>query len=311
LQIYFIIVATVASTNTKQKAYLQLHLAVFLFGFTAVIGKLITLEQTALVWNRLWIAVLGLVFIPGVIKGIRSIKRSNFLIFSGIGVLVALHWLTFYGSIKVGNSASVTLACLATSSLFTSILEPIITKSKFQWVELVLGLLVIVGIYFLSGVGEAYYWAIVIGIISAFLASLFSTLNKKYITGQNSLSVSTIELAAGFVFISVCYPLLQNLFPQPQWFPTGSDWWWLLVLGLLCTSLAFALALESLKVISAFISNLSINLEPIYGIVLAILFLNEDTQLNFDFYLGTAIILLAVILHPIITKIQNRKSSKN
>jgi drug/metabolite transporter (DMT)-like permease len=225
--------------------------------------------------------------------------------------LVALHWLTFYGSIKVGNSASVTLACLATSSLFTSILEPIITKSKFQWVELVLGLLVIVGIYFLSGVGEAYYWAIVIGIISAFLASLFSTLNKKYITGQNSLSVSTIELAAGFVFISVCYPLLQNLFPQPQWFPTGSDWWWLLVLGLLCTSLAFALALESLKVISAFISNLSINLEPIYGIVLAILFLNEDTQLNFDFYLGTAIILLAVILHPVITKIQNRKSSKN
>lgn len=302
---------TVASINTKQKAYLQLHLAVFLFGFTAVIGKLITLEQTALVWNRLWIAVLGLIFIPGVLRGIRSIKRSNFLIFSGIGVLVALHWLTFYGSIKVGNSASVTLACLATSSLFTSILEPLITKSKFQWIELLLGLLVIVGIYFLSGVGEAYYWAIVIGIISAFLAALFSTLNKKYITGQNSLSVSTIELAAGFVFISVCYPLLQNLFPQPQWLPTGSDWWWLLVLGLLCTSLAFALALESLKVISAFIATLSINLEPVYGIVLAIWFLNEDTQLNFDFYLGTAIILLAVILHPIITKIQNRKNSKN
>ncbi|MFB1012953.1 MAG: DMT family transporter [Bacteroidia bacterium] len=300
--------ATVASTNTKQKAYLQLHLAVFLFGFTAVIGKLITLEQTALVWNRLWIAVLGLVFIPGVIKGIRSIKRSNFLIFSGIGVLVAMHWLTFYGSIKVGNSASVTLACLATSSLFTSILEPLITKSKFQWIELILGLLVIVGIYFLSGVGEAYYWAIVIGIISAFLAAMFSTLNKKYITGQNSLSVSTIELAAGFVFISVCYPLLQNLFPQPQWFPTGNDWWWLIILGLLCTSLAFALALEALKEISAFIATLSINLEPVYGILLAICFLNEDTQLNFDFYLGTGIILLAVILHPIIIKIQKRES---
>jgi len=298
----------VATTNTKQKAYLQLHLAVFLFGFTAILGKLITLEQTALVWNRLWIAVLGLIFIPGVIQGIRSIKRSNFLIFSGIGILVALHWLTFYGSIKVGNSASVTLACLATSSLFTSILEPLITKSKFQWIELILGLLVIVGIYFLSGVGEAYYWAIVIGIISTFLAALFSTLNKKYITGQNSLSVSTIELAAGFVFISVCYPLLQNLFPQPQWFPAGNDWWWLIILGLLCTSLAFALALESLKEISAFISNLSINLEPVYGILLAIWLLNEDTQLNFDFYLGTGIILLAVILHPIIITVQKRGS---
>lgn len=297
-----------ATPNTKQKAYLQLHLAVFLFGFTAILGKLITLEQTALVWNRLWIAVLGLIFIPGVIKGIRNIKKSNLLKFSGIGVLVALHWLTFYGSIKVGNSASVTLACLATSALFTSILEPLITKSKFQKVEMLLGLFVIVGIYFLSGVGEAYYWAIVIGITSAFLASLFSTLNKKYITGQNTLSVSTIELTAGFIFISLCYPILQNIFPQPQWLPTGNDWWWLIVLGLLCTSLAFALALEALKEISAFISNLSINLEPVYGILLAIWFLNEDAQLNFDFYLGTSIILLAVILHPIITKIQKRKT---
>ena len=182
----------------------------FLFGFTAILGKLITLEQTALVWNRLWIAVIGLIVIPGVLKGVRSITRANFLIFSGIGVVVALHWLTFYGSIKVGNSVSVTLACLATSALFTSILEPVITKSKFQWVELLLGLIVIVGIYFLSGVGEAYYWAIIIGITSAFLAALFSTLNKKYITGQNSLSVSTIELTSGFVFISLCYPILQK-----------------------------------------------------------------------------------------------------
>lgn len=297
-----------ATPNTKQKAYLQLHIAVFLFGFTAILGKLITLEQTALVWNRLWIAVVGLIFIPGVLKGLRSIKKSNFFIFTGIGVLVALHWLTFYGSIKVGNSASVTLSCLATSSLFTSILEPLITKSKFKWVELLLGLLVIVGIYFLSGVGEAYYWAIVIGIISAFLASLFSTLNKKYITGQNTLSVSTIELGAGFVFISICYPILQSIFPQPQWLPTGNDWWWLIVLGLLCTSLAFALALDALKVISAFISNLSINLEPVYGILLAIWILNEDAQLNIHFYVGTSIILLAVLLHPILSRIQNRKS---
>ena len=133
---------------TKNKAYIQLHIAVFLFGFTAILGKLITLEQTALVWNRLWIAVLGLIFIPGVFRGIRTISVSNLLKFSGIGVLVALHWLTFYGSIKIGQSASVTLACLATASLFTSILEPVITKSKFQWIELVLGLIVIVGIYF-------------------------------------------------------------------------------------------------------------------------------------------------------------------
>jgi drug/metabolite transporter (DMT)-like permease len=288
----------------KQKAYLQLHLAVFLFGFTAILGKLITLDQTALVWNRLWIAVLGLIFIPGVIQGLKKIKPINRWRFSGIGVLVALHWLTFYGSIKLGDSASVTLACLATSTLFTSILEPIITKSKFEWLELFLGILVIIGIYFLSGVGEAYYWAIVVGLASAFLASLFSVLNKKYITGQNSVSVSVIELAAGFLFISLCYPLLQLYIPQSQWLPTGADWVWLIILGLLCTSLAFVLSIEALKELSAFISNLSINLEPVYGILLAIWLLNEDADLNMDFYVGTGIILAAVILHPVLIKLQ-------
>ena len=291
------------SVSNKQKAYLQLHLAVFLFGFTAILGKLITLEQTALVWNRLWIAVLGLIFIPGVYAGIKSIQRRSFLIFCGIGVLVALHWLTFYGSIKVGNSASVTLACLATTSLFTAVLEPLITKSKFQWIELILGILVILGIYFLSGVGETYFWAIVIGLISALLAALFSTLNKKYISGQNSLSVSTIELASGFLFISLTYPIHQRLFPQPAWLPIGNDWAWLLVLGLLCTSLAFAISLEALKELSAFVSNLSINLEPVYGILLAIWLLNEDADLNTDFYVGTGIILSAVLLHPVLNKV--------
>ena len=280
-----------------------MHIAVFLFGFTAIIGKLITLEQTALVWNRLWIAVLGLAAVPGVIKGIRSIRKKNILIFAGIGVIVALHWLTFYGSIKVGNSASVTLACLATASLFTSVLEPLITKSKFQWLELLLGLLVILGIYFLSGVGEAYYWAIVIGIVSAFLAALFSSLNKKYITGQNSLSVSTIELGSGFLFITLTYPFHNYILPQVHWIPnTMEDWLWLAVLGLLCTSLAFALALNALKEISAFISNLSINLEPVYGILLAIWLLNEDADLNTDFYIGTSIILGAVLLHPLLMR---------
>jgi len=292
---------------TKNKAYIQLHIAVFLFGFTAILGKLITLEQTALVWNRLWIAVLGLIFIPGVFRGIRTISVSNLLKFSGIGVLVALHWLTFYGSIKIGQSASVTLACLATASLFTSILEPVITKSKFQWIELVLGLIVIVGIYFLSGVGTQYYLAIIIGIISAFLAALFSTLNKKYIANQNTLSVTTIELSSGFLCISMAYPLIQTYMPQTHWMPHGDDWLWLILLGLLCTSLAFALAINSLKVLSAFISNLSINLEPVYGILLSIWLLNEDAILNADFYIGTTIILCAVVLHPIITRISKTK----
>ena len=304
----------VAISNTKQKAYLQLHLAVFLFGFTAVLGKLITLEQTALVWNRLWIAVVGLALVPGVLAGVSRIKRTDLWRFGGIGVLVAIHWLTFYGSIKLGNSASVTLASLATVSLFTAILEPIITRSRFEWIEIVLGLLTILGVYFLLEVGSAYFSAIIVGIISAFFAALFSVLNKKHITGQNSLSVSMVELFAGFIFISITYPLLQHWLPQPQWFPTGYDWVWLILLGLLCTSLAFGLAMESLKELSAFVSNLSINLEPVYGILLAIWILQENKQLNFHFYLGTAIILFSVIMHPIMLKIirhRKKQTSQN
>ncbi len=297
--------------SSKNKAYIQLHIAVFLFGFTAILGKLISLNEVAMVWNRLWIGILGLVFIPGVLKGILLITKKNLLKFVGIGVLVALHWLTFYGSIKIGQSASVTLACLATASLFTSVLEPLITRSKFEWIELLLGVIVILGIYLLSGIGESYYSAIIIGIISAFLAALFSTLNKKYIAGQNTLSVTTIELTSGFLFISIAYPFINMFLPQTQWMPIGTDWVWLIILGLLCTSLAFALAIHSLKELSAFISNLSINLEPVYGILLAIWLLNEDTILNFNFYLGTSIILLAVVLHPIFTKYKNKKNAKH
>ena len=168
-------------SQPRKKAYIQLHIAVLLFGFTAILGKLILLNESALVWHRLWISVGGLIFLRGTIAGIRKLSKQDLLRFSGIGCLVILHWLTFYGSIKIGNSASIALACLSTTTLFTSILEPIITRSKFNKIEILLGLFVIVGIYFVSQVGEFYYLAIVVGLISAFFASLFSTLNKKYI----------------------------------------------------------------------------------------------------------------------------------
>lgn len=284
-----------------------MHLAVFLFGFTAILGKLITLKEIALVWNRLWIAVLGLLFIPGVIRGILQIPKKHLIKFIGIGILVSLHWISFYGSIKIGDSASITLACLATSTLFTSILEPLITKSKFSWLELMLGGVVIFGIVLLTGVGAAYYKAIVVGLISAFLAALFSVLNKKYIGLMNTISISVIELVAGFIFISLSFPLLTQIFPQTHWFPSGIDWLWIVLLGLLCTSVAYVLSLNSLKELSAFVANLSINLEPVYGILMAMVFFKESQQLNTSFYLGTAVILLAVILHPLVLRVQKQK----
>lgn len=293
------------SSNTKV-AYFQLHIAVLLFGITAILGKLISIGEAPLVWHRLWISVLGLLFIPGAIKGIKALGKRDLKRFAGIGCLVILHWVTFYGSIKIGNSASVTLACLSTTTLFTSILEPLIVRTRFNRMELLLGLFVIVGIWFVAQVGALYYTAIIVGLISAFLAALFSVLNKRYIGLHFSPSVTIVELSAGWLFLNAVM-LLTDRWHISKMIPTAKDWIYLFVLGILCTSVAFALSLEALKKLSAFVSNLSISLEPVYGILLAVWVLNESRQLNTSFYIGTSILLLAVLIHPFLTRIQTKR----
>lgn len=289
--------------QSRTRAYLQIHIAVLLFGITAILGKLISLEAFGLVWNRLWISCLVLFFIPGVAIALKKLNRREILRFAGIGALICTHWVTFYGSIKLGNNASITLACLATTTLFTSFLEPLITKSKFQPAEVFIGGLVIIGIYLITGVGSAYYPAIVTGLISAFFAALFSVLNKKYIGQHPTLSISLLELGSGFILLSLFILLLGLGGPSVNLTPKPSDWIYLFILSVFCTSLAFVLSLSALKELSAFISNLTINLEPVYGIILAALIFKEGDQLNSDFYLGTAIILLSVFLHPYLVRV--------
>jgi len=313
-------------SKEKTEAYLKLHFAIFLFGVTAILGKVITLEQIGLVWNRLWISSLGLIFVPGVVLGLRALKRIEILRFGGIGIIVALHWVAFYGSIKLGNSASVTLACMATTPLFTSFVEPFITRRRVLKTEVLLGIITIVGVYFLSGVGSFYYPAMITGIFSAFLASCFSTLNKKYAGHHNSISVSFLELFSGWIFLGLLLPFYYLTDKQFHIMPyysdltqvwnftflgIHSDWFYLLFLGLLCTSLAFVYSLQALKHISAFTSNLSINLEPVYGIILAAVLLKENKDLNFNFYLGALIILGCVVLHPILQTIEKRSLRKH
>jgi len=303
-------------------AYIKLHIAIFLFGFTAILGKLITLQQIGLVWNRLWISFIGLIVLPGVIKGLLKLSKKDIIRFTLIGVLVSLHWVTFYGSIKLGNSASVTLACLATSPLFTSLIEPLISKRKVYRTEVILGIVTIVGIYFVTGVGSFYYPAMIAGIVSALLATVFSTFNKKYISNHNTLSISFIEFFSGWLFLCLLLPFYYStdpgfhMLPNPsdlinEWHFTRwglhSDWYYLIVLGLLCTCLAFVFSLQALKHVSAFTANLSINLEPVYGIILAAVIFKENKDLNFEFYLGAGIILGCVLLHPVLQGIERRK----
>lgn len=310
-------------SNLKEyKSYFEIHFAVLLFGFTAVLGKFIAFDQLALVWHRMWIAVVGLLLFPKVFHGLRKIKKKDAVIFAGIGVVVSLHWVSFFASVKFGN-VSVALACMATSALFISLLEPIITKSKFQWFELVLGFFVIAGILLILDIGEAYYASILVGLIAAFLAALFSTLNKKYLKSYNPISVSTIELLTGFLFLTIVIIVYEGRFDFSKYslFQNGliseyalfgvylHSFWYLLALGLLCTSVAYALALSSLRGLSAFSAGLAVNLEPVYGVLMAIAVFNEDKELTTSFYLGTVLIFLSVFVHPIFTRIQRKRKA--
>lgn len=314
-----------------KKAYLQLHIAVLIFGFTAIIGKLITVNHFSLVWHRMWIAAVSFFFLPGFIVSFKALSRKHLFIFSGIGCLVAIHWITFYGSIKIGGSASLTLGCFGLTSAFASILEPVLKKKKIDIREVMLGLLALTGIIIISlakpaNAGENYGLAIFWGIFSTFVAALFSTINSIYIIGNDARAVTFTELGAGFLFLTLLLPFL-NYFPDFRHFlriesfhvgivNNGSikyelfhtdfdrylDFLWIPLLAVGCTTIAFVMNLEAMKHVSAFTANLAINLEPVYGILLAAIIFSEHHFLNTYFYIGTSLILVSVFIHPFIKK---------
>ncbi|MDX5319895.1 MAG: EamA family transporter [Bacteroidota bacterium] len=292
-----------------KRAFLFLHIAVFLFGFTAILGKLITLREVMLVWHRLWITCLSIAFIPGVILALKKMTRKEIIRFMGIGLITCMHWLAFYGSIKLSN-VSIALSCLATTSLFTSLIEPWLFKRRINPLEVVLGIAVTVGIIIITRATFGYKEGIIAGLIAALLASLFSTLNKKYMENHHPITMTLLELGTGFLFITALLPVYLHYVPDAVLMPAAEDWGWLLILSILCTSVAYVLALLALKEISAFTANLAINLEPVYGILLAIPIFQEHKELDWRFYLGTGIILFSVFLYPVIRRAQRKKAEK-
>lgn len=295
-----------------RKAYIQLHIAVVLFGFTAILGKLISLPEISLVWWRLFITCASIIVIPGVLKVVRQLNRKQLLRLSGIGVIVACHWVTFYGSIKFAN-VSVALSCFATTSFFTSILEPIIRKQPFKVYELMLGLVVIPGMFLIFTFGGMnYVTGISMGLISALLASLFSVLNKQIVNTIDPLPITLVELGAGMLFLTPLVPFYLDWLGSTAFLPTKMDILYLLILALLCTTLAYVLSLKALQKLSAFANTLTINLEPIYGIVLSWFFFQEHKEMSIGFYLGSFLIILAVFAHPFLRNyFESRKSEQN
>ena len=289
--------------KATNRAYLELHIAVFLFGFTAILGDLIQLSALALVWWRVLFTSVSLLFLIKARVLFRELPRRTLLAFMGIGILVAWHWLCFYGAIKWSN-ASIALVAMATTSFFTSLLEPLIMRQRLKWYELALGVFIIPGMLLIvNGIKMAMLDGLYLGLGAALLAALFATLNKKLIGQSSALNITFLELGSAWLFLSLVLPVYAALgFEALQFMPSISDVAYLLVLSLMCTTLAYVLALRALRHLSAFASNLAINLEPVYGIVLAWLILREDKELHPNFYWGVVIIVVAVFCYPLLRK---------
>jgi len=286
------------------RAYLELHLAVFLFGFTAILGDLIQLSALALVWWRVLLTSGSLLFLIQAGKLCREMPRPDLLRFMNIGVLVGLHWICFYGAIKLAN-ASIALIAMATTSFFTAFLEPLILRQRLNRLEIILSLLIVPGmILIVNNTDFAKLTGLWVGLLGAFFIALFATLNKKWMRHYNVLDISFLELTTACVLISAALPFYFIITGESTavLLPSPTDWLYLLVLSLVCTTFAYVLALRSLRHLSAFASNLTVNLEPIYGITLAWLILGENEELSAGFYWGAGLILMAVFVYPFLKR---------
>lgn len=278
-----------------KKAFYQLHISILLAGFTAILGKLIELQEGYLVLYRMAISTLTLGAIMYFTKRLVRIHYKDLLKLLGIGAIVAMHWVSFYGSIKYSN-VSVSVTCLSAIGFFTSFMEPLLMRRRIDFIESLLGLLAIAGIYLIFNFYPEYKTGIIFGIISAFLASIFPILNKSLLRQFSARTVTLYEMGGGTLALLFILPFYFHFFPASYFLPTPSDWFWLLILSWACTILAFILSMNALKQLSAFTVNLSFNFEPLYSIIMAFIIFQENQFLGAKFYVGFSLIMLAVSL---------------
>ncbi|NQY06788.1 MAG: DMT family transporter [Flavobacteriaceae bacterium] len=296
--------------NDKLKSYLLLHLIVFIAGFTAIIGEIITVGSATLVWYRMLIAAILMYAYIKFMKIDLRISKKTFLQFSLAGIIIALHWITFFEAINQSN-ISITLAMFSTGAFFGSFIEPIVYKRKLIPYEILLGVFVILGIYLIMKDGIEEINGVILGILSAFLSSLFAVINGKFVATHTASVISFYEFIAGVVFITMYLACINGGFNTEFFNLSQSDWIWLFVLASVCTAFAFIVSVAIMKDISPYTVILSYNLEPIYGFILAVMFFPEKEIMSWTFYLGSGIILITVILNSILksSKKLNQKSS--
>lgn len=280
------------------KSYLHLHFIVFIWGFTAVLGALITLDALPLVWFRMLFAV-GFIGIYIYFKKLSiKITRKALLQFAFAGLVIALHWFTFFKAIKISN-ISITLACLSTGAFFASLIEPILYGKKIVYYEVFFGLVVVAGLYIIFNVEGTYFWGMMTALTSAFLSALFAVINSKLVRSHDATVISFYELGGGVFFFTV-FLLATNSFSADFFKLSFENLMYLMILSSFCTAYAFIASTSVMKFLSPYTVMLTINLEPLYGILLAVLVFEEKEKMSLEFYLGAIIILATVLLNALI-----------
>ena len=297
--------------ESKLKNYLLLHLIVFIWGFTAILGALISLDAIPLVWYRMSLAVIFILLYFLFKKKSFKVDVKGVFKFLVTGVIIALHWIFFFKAIKVSN-VSVALVTMSTGAFFVSLIEPIFFKRRIKTLEIVLGLIVILGLYIIFNFESQYKLGIIYALISSFLSALFSVFNGLFIKRYEADTISLYQLLFGVLFITI-YLLINNGFSTSFFEVQKSDWLYLIILSSICTAYAFIASVKVMKYLSPYTVMLTINLEPIYAIILAIFIFGDKEKMNPAFYLGAFIVLFVVLLNGVIknrTVIRNKIKEK-
>lgn len=275
-----------------------MHTAVLLWGFTGVLGRAITLDAPVLVWYRMLLTAIIIAAIVTCRKLWIKVPADDLKRMALVGGLMGLHWVAFYGAIKFSN-ASIALVCLSTSPVFATLFHVIINKARYEIKELALGVIALLGMGLIYGFQQFYGLGILMGVIAAILAALFTVLNKRIAHKFPSRTMVFYEMGTGWLLITLLLPLQFVFLPETRFVPGWEDVIWLLVLSLCCTVWAQSLALSALKHISSFTATLSVNLEPVYGIILAFIFYRENQELHWGFFAGVGLIFLSVLLQMV------------
>jgi drug/metabolite transporter (DMT)-like permease len=293
--------------NAKLKHYLHLHLLVFIAGFTAILGELITIGSLELVWYRMTIAGILMFIYIKIIKLSIKIPKKAFLQFSVAGIIIALHWITFFEAINQAN-VSIALAMFSSGAFFASFIEPIFFKRRILGYEILFGIIVILGVFLITSSEMNYLNGIILGLLSALFSTLFAVINGKFIERYNATIISFYEFISGVLFLSVFILLSGTSFNAEFFTLSNSDWIYLFILASVCTAYAFIGAVEVMRYISPFTVILSYNLEPIYGIALALILFPETEKMSPQFYIGAILVIVTVLFDAVFKNYKRRKS---